>query len=199
MIFVCRCVCVCKAKIGCVRVRANNWSKTQICCPKMAAASAPASAPTLAPVSALARASAYLKQNAKELKCEPYNGKQKIILALTSRAALVTTQFLCTQHNTAHTLTQHTNTHVYLQAAGWLLLLLLKRWSNEKKCQLVQRETATAVAAAAAAIAGTATAAAAAGSTAAQPALEVWAQQKAATTTATTTKHVSNARHSEEY
>lgn len=103
-----------------------------------------------------------------------------------------------TQHN-AHTHTQHTNTHVYLQAAGWLLLLLLKRWSNEKKCQLVQRETATAVAAAAAAIAGTATAAAAAGSTAAQPALEVWAQQKAATTTATTTKHVSNARHSEEY
>lgn len=99
-----------------------------------------------------------------------------------------------TQHS-AHTHTHHTNTHVYLQAAGWLLLLLLKRWSNEKKCQLVQRETATA---AAAAIAGTATAAAA-GSTAAQPALEVWAQQKAATTTATTTKHVSNARHSEEY
>lgn len=176
MIFVCASVCVCKAKIGCVRVRANNWSKTQICCPKMAAASAPASTPTLAPVSALARASAYLKQNAKELKCEPYNGKQKIILALTSRAALVTTQFLCTQHSAhkqTHTHTQHTNTHVYLQAAGWLLLLLLKRWSNEKKCQLVQRETATA-AAAATAIAGTATAAAA-GSTAAQPALEVWA------------------------
>lgn len=96
----------------------------------MAAASAPASAPTLAPVSALARASAYLKQNAKELKCEPYNGKQKIILALTSRAALVTTQFLCTQHNTTqrtHTHTAYKHTHVYLQPAGWLLLLLLKR------------------------------------------------------------------------
>lgn len=108
--------------------------------------------------------------------------------------SLYTTQH--SVHKLTHT--QHTNTHVYLQAAGWLLLLLLKRWSNEKKCQLVQRETATAVAAAAA-IAGTATAAAA-GSTAAQPALEVWAQQKAATTTtARTTKHVSNARHSEEY
>lgn len=153
-----------------------------------ASVSASAPAPTPAPVLALARASAYLKQNAKELKCEPYNGKQKIILALTSRAALVTTEFLCTQHNTAHTHTIHT--HVYLQPAGWLLLLLLKRWSNEKKCQLVQRETATAVAA----TAGTA----AAGSTPA-PALEVWVQQKAATTTATTTKHVSNARHSEEY
>lgn len=88
----------------------------------MAAASAPASAPTLAPVSALARASAYLKQNAKELKCEPYNGKQKIILALTSRAALVTTQFLCTQHNTAHT-NSHTHTaykHTRLFAGSWL-------------------------------------------------------------------------------
>lgn len=106
--------------------------------------------------------------------------------------SLYTTQH--SVHKLTHT--QHTNTHVYLQAAGWLLLLLLKRWSNEKKCQLVQRETATAVAAA---IAGTATAATAAGSTASQPALEVWAQQKAATTTATTTKHVSNARHSEEY
>lgn len=87
--------------------------------------------------------------------------------------------------------TQHSaHTHVYLQPVCWLLLLLLKRWSNEKKCQLVQRETATAVAT----TAGTA----AAGSTPA-PALEVWVQQKAATTTATTTKHVSNARHSEEY
>lgn len=86
----------------------------------MAAASAPASAPTLAPVSALARASAYLKQNAKELKCEPYNGKQKIILALTSRAALVTTQFLCTQHNTAHTHTHTAYKHTRLFAGSWL-------------------------------------------------------------------------------
>lgn len=86
----------------------------------MAADSAPASAPTLAPVSALARASAYLKQNAKELKCEPYNGKQKIILALTSRAALVTTQFLCTQHNTAHTHTHTAYKHTRLFAGSWL-------------------------------------------------------------------------------
>lgn len=72
------------------------------------APAAPAAASV--PASALARASAYLKQNAKELKCEPYNGKQKIILALTSRAALVTTQ-----HNTR----THTHTHASW-LAGWL-------------------------------------------------------------------------------